>query len=37
MKKYNTAFPYFPEDDINNILGEVREILSGNKMLAMGE
>jgi perosamine synthetase len=37
MKKYNTAFPYFPEDDIDNILGEVREILSGNKMLAMGE
>lgn len=37
MKRYNTAFPYFPEDDINEILSEVKEILVGNKMLTMGE
>ena len=37
MKIYNTAFPYFPEEDIDNILVEVREILIGNKMLTMGD
>ena len=37
MKTYNTAFPYFPEEDIEEILKETREILCGNKMLTMGE
>lgn len=37
MKRYNTAFPYFPESDIEEILKETREILVGNKMLTMGE
>ena len=37
MKKYNTAFPYFPKDDIEEILKETRDILIGNKMLTMGE
>ncbi|WP_107831066.1 DegT/DnrJ/EryC1/StrS family aminotransferase [Campylobacter concisus] len=37
MKKYNTAFPFFPQDDIKKILKETREILSGKKMLTMGE
>lgn len=37
MKTYNTAFPYFPEEDIEKILKETREILSGNKMLTMSE
>lgn len=34
--KYTTAFPYFPEDDINNILDEFRSILSGEGMLTKG-
>lgn len=37
MKTYNTAFPYFPEEDIEEIIKETREILCGNKMLTMGE
>ena len=37
MKKYNTAFPYFPKDDIEEILKDTREMLNGNKMLTMGE
>jgi len=36
MKVFNTAFPYFPNEDIEEILLEVREILEGNKMLTMG-
>jgi len=35
--KYNTAFPYFPESDIEEIIKETRDILVGNKMLTMGE
>ena len=37
MKTYNSAFPYFPEEDIEGILKETKEMLSGNKMLTMGE
>lgn len=37
MKIYNTSFPYFPEDDIEDILKEIKEILIGNKMLTMGD
>lgn len=37
MKIFNTAFPYFPDKDIDEILLEIREILTGNKMLTMGE
>lgn len=37
MKIYNTAFPYFPESDVDEILLEVKEILVGNKMLTMAE
>lgn len=37
VKKYNTAFPYFPSDDIESILNKTRDILNGNKMLTMGE
>lgn len=37
MKKYTTAFPYFPEKEIEWILDETRLILSGEKMLSMGE
>lgn len=37
MKKYITSLPFFPQDDIEKILNETREILIGNKMLTMGE
>ena len=37
MKRYNTAFPYFPKDDIDEILAHIKEILIGNKLLTMGE
>ena len=36
MKKYFSAFPYFPEEDIEKILQEFREILNGKNMLTMG-
>lgn len=36
-KIYRTAYPYFHNDDIDAILSETRKILSGEKMLAMGE
>ncbi len=34
--KYKNALPYFPEKDIDLILTEFREILSGNGMLTKG-
>ena len=34
--KYKNALPYFPEEDINNILLEVKEILSGQGFLTKG-
>lgn len=37
MKTFNTAFPYFPDKDIDIILKEIKEVLIGNKMLTMGE
>lgn len=37
MKKYTTAFPFFPQQEIEWILEETRQILNGNKMLSMGE
>ncbi|MBT5399468.1 DegT/DnrJ/EryC1/StrS family aminotransferase [bacterium] len=37
MKEYSTAFPYFPQSDVEDIVTEVREILEGRKMLTMGE
>jgi perosamine synthetase len=35
--KYNTAFPYFAKEDINGILDEFRDILSGKGVLTKGE
>lgn len=35
--KYATAFPYFPQEEIEWILKETQLILSGEKMLSMGE
>lgn len=35
--KYTTAFPYFPQEEIDWILKETQLILSGEKMLSMGE
>lgn len=37
MKKYTTAFPFFPKKEIEWILSETRLILEGEKMLSMGE
>jgi len=37
MKTYNTAFPFFPEEDIDEILINIKEMLKGNKLLTMGE
>ncbi|GAA7259607.1 DegT/DnrJ/EryC1/StrS family aminotransferase [Helicobacter pylori] len=37
MKKYTTAFPFFPKKEIEWILNETRLILEGEKMLSMGE
>lgn len=37
MKKYTTAFPFFPQHEIEWILNETREILTGKKMLSMGD
>jgi len=37
MKTYNTAYPYIPLDDVEEILLETKEILIGNKMLTMSE
>ena len=37
MKKYTTAFPFFPKKEIEWILNETRLILDGEKMLSMGE
>jgi perosamine synthetase len=36
MKKFNTALPFFPKEDINKILSEFKRILSGKGMLTMG-
>lgn len=35
--KYSMAFPYFPSQDIENILLEFREILRGREVLSMGK
>ena len=35
--KYNTALPYFPEDDIEFILYEFRKLLAGEGLLSMGK
>ena len=35
--KYNMAFPYFPEEDIKEIIEETKAILSGQAFLTMGE
>ena len=35
--KYNTALPYFPEDDIEYILYEFRKLLAGEGLLSMGK
>lgn len=37
MQKYTTAFPFFPQQEIEWILSEARLILEGKKMLSMGE
>ena len=37
MRTFRTAFPYFPEEDIENILNDFREILEGKEMLTMGK
>ena len=34
--RYRTAFPYFDDDDIENILIEFKKILQGDGMLTMG-
>src|SRR3990167_5868647 len=34
--KYTMAYPYFPKEDIHQILQEVRDILEGNNPLSMG-
>jgi len=36
MKIYNTAYPYFPQEDIENILIDIRDVLEGKEMLTMG-
>jgi perosamine synthetase len=36
MNKYQMAFPYFPQDDVEDILLQFREILEGRAMLTMG-
>ena len=36
MKTYRAAFPYFPKEDIENILNDFRKILEGEEMLTMG-
>lgn len=33
---YRNAFPYFPENDIENILSDIRKILSGDCLLTKG-
>jgi perosamine synthetase len=35
--KYNTALPYFPEEDIKYILHEMEKLLKGDGLLSMGE
>ena len=35
--KYDTAFTYFPEDDIEYILYEFRKLLAGEGLLSMGK
>lgn len=37
MKKYTTAFPYFEEHHIDNILSQFRDILEGKELLSMGK
>lgn len=37
MQEYTTAFPFFPQKEIEWILNETRLILEGKKMLSMGE
>tara|TARA_B100001123_G_scaffold391739_1_gene470341 strand:+ start:2328 stop:3464 length:1137 start_codon:yes stop_codon:yes gene_type:complete len=34
--KYLTGFPYFPPNDIENIIVEIKEIISGNGLLTKG-
>ena len=34
--KYLTGFPYFPPDDIENIIVEIKEIMSGKGLLTKG-
>lgn len=34
--KYNTAFPYFSDTDVEYILSQTRRILEGDEMLSMG-
>ena len=33
---YTTTKPYFPEDDIPNILDEIRSVLENKELLTMG-
>ena len=35
--KYNTALPYFPEEDIEYIIKEFRKLLAGEGLLSMGK
>jgi perosamine synthetase len=35
--KYNTAYPYFPEEDIQKILKKFRSLLEGKGLLTMGK
>jgi perosamine synthetase len=35
--KYNTALPYFPEEDIEKIICEFRKLLAGEGLLSMGK
>ncbi len=37
MNKQYMAFPYFPEEDIEEILSRFRSILAGDEMLTMGK
>ena len=36
-KKYRTADPYFPKEEIRNILRDYKNILEGNGFLSMGK
>lgn len=37
MKSYTTAFPFFPSEEIEEILGKIKMILNGEDMLSMGK